>query len=89
MAELGWYSRLALWACVIVLVVQSVTGHSTGVVTAIAVVLLTLALPIFLYTLFRDSGTTASTGGDSRVGDAGETGVSAEPVRDMENVPGA
>ncbi len=89
MAELGWYSRLALWAGVIVLVVQSVTGHSTGVVTAIAVVLLTLALPIFLYTLFRDEDTAASTDGDSATGVAGETDVPAEPVREMENVPGA
>lgn len=40
MNEIVWWSRLAVWTGAVVLLAQSVSGQSTNVVTALAVVLL-------------------------------------------------
>jgi hypothetical protein len=53
-SEFTWYTRLATWAGALVLLVQSVTGRSTGIMTLIGVVLLAGGFAAFLSGLALD-----------------------------------
>lgn len=53
--NLLWYSRYAVWVGAIVLLLQSVTGRSIGLVSLLAVILLAGGLLLFLLTLSWDS----------------------------------
>ena len=55
--ELEWYSRLAIWAGIAVLLIQSATGENPSWVTLIAVVLLAGGLGVFVVALARDRDT--------------------------------
>jgi hypothetical protein len=46
--EFTWYSRLATWAGALVLLVQGVTGRSTGIMTLVGVILLAGGFAAFL-----------------------------------------
>ena len=46
--DLTWYSRLLLWAGAAVLLLQAISGRSTGFVTLIAVLALSIGFVAFL-----------------------------------------
>jgi len=55
MSEFTWYSRLAVWAGVAVLLVQSASGRSVGLMTVTGVVLLAAGLVFFVGGLLADA----------------------------------
>ncbi len=55
MSEFTWYSRLAVWAGVAVLLVQSASGRSVGLMTVTGVLLLTAGLVFFVGGLLADA----------------------------------
>jgi hypothetical protein len=61
LGEVTWYSRLATWAGALVLLVQSVTGRSTGIMTLIGVILLAGGFTAFLSGLVSDSRRVLAT----------------------------
>src|SRR5205823_3264193 len=56
MSDFTWYSRLAVWAGLAVLLVQSVTGRGVGIMTALAVIAPFSGLIAFLGGLARAGG---------------------------------
>jgi len=65
MSEFTWYSRLAIWAGAAVLLVQSASGRSVGLMTATGVVLLAAGLVFFAGGLLVDARRPLSTTVDS------------------------
>ncbi len=55
MSEFTWYSRLAVWAGVAVLLVQSASGRSVGLMTVTGVLLLAAGLVFFVGGLLADA----------------------------------
>jgi len=55
MSEFTWYSRLAVWAGVAVLLVQSASGRSVGLMTVTGVLLLAAGLVFFIGGLLADA----------------------------------
>jgi hypothetical protein len=46
--DLTWYSRLAVWVGAVILLVQSLTGRALGVMTVVAVLMLSIGLLAFI-----------------------------------------
>jgi len=61
MSEFTWYSRLAIWAGIAVLLVQSASGRSVGLMTVTGVVLLATGLVFFVGGLLADARRPLST----------------------------
>lgn len=55
MSEFTWYSRLAVWAGVAILLVQSASGRSVGLMTVTGVLLLAAGLVFFVGGLLADA----------------------------------
>lgn len=75
-SELTWYSRLAVLAGSLILVIQAVTGHGASVLTVVAVLAVSCGLVAFI----------AGLAGDGRRMAVGHADVQRGPVEEREVV---
>ncbi|MDQ2742545.1 MAG: hypothetical protein M3Z66_09670 [Chloroflexota bacterium] len=80
MSEFTWYSRLAVWAGVAVLLVQSASGRSVGLMTVTGVLLLAAGLVFFIGGLLADARRPLSMTPD-RAETPAATGAGPEAAR--------
>jgi len=85
MSEFTWYSRLAIWAGAAVLLVQSASGRSVGLMTVTGVVLLAAGLVFFVGGLLADARRPLSTTTDPAKTPA-ETGAGSKAARRTRDV---
>jgi len=85
MSEFTWYSRLAVWAGLAVLLVQSASGRSVGLMTVTGVLLLAAGLVFFVGGLLADARRPLSTSTDLADTPA-ETSAGSKAARGKRNV---